>query len=267
MREQADPRQLALFPELARHSSIPSITTLPAFDRALNNLIKMSDLGAFIQLTIQGLERVYSINLRELDIPSDFLKQDPSLSPFSAYLFPTKVRNKLKKISYDVKSFFNNKNSFRTSFGYFLFRSHFTLWKHYLNEMDKNIQNQLFTELGHGTYQKYFMDQFLQGYNYLNANADDTAPWEFQDKITIQDIEKKRTELKESHFTLANLKATEIDYPFSLVTAKTNHIPLSLKAYVSNIQISSIFKVIHLEYLADKSIQSIDDIKKLIDNM
>jgi hypothetical protein len=108
------------------------------------------------------------------------------------------------------------------------------------------------------------MDQFLQGYNYLKANAEDTAPWEFQDKLTIKDIEQKRMDLKESHSTLAHLKATEIDYPFSLITTKTSHIPLSLKAYVSNIQISSIFKIIHLEYLADKSVSSIEDIKKLI---
>ena len=120
MREQTDPRQIALFPELSKHSSIPSITTLPAFDNALSNLIKISDLGAFIQLSIGGLERGYTINLQELDIPKDFIKSGTSTIPFSARLFPNDIRNRLKKISYEVKSFFNVHNSFKTSFGYFL---------------------------------------------------------------------------------------------------------------------------------------------------
>jgi hypothetical protein len=51
------------------------------------------------------------------------------------------------------------------------------------------------------------------------------------------------------------------------MTVKTRHVPITLKEYVSNIQISSIFKIIHLEYLADKKINSIDDIKELIDSM
>ena len=57
MQEQTDPGQIALFPELSKHASIPSITTLPAFDKALSNLIKISDMGAVIELKIGGLER------------------------------------------------------------------------------------------------------------------------------------------------------------------------------------------------------------------
>ena len=64
MQEQTDPRQIALFPELSKHASIPSITTLPAFDKALSNLIKISDMGAFIELKIGGLERLYTLNIK-----------------------------------------------------------------------------------------------------------------------------------------------------------------------------------------------------------
>ena len=67
MQEQSDPRQIALFPELSKHSAIPSITTLPAFDKALSNLIRISDMGAFIELSISGLERVYSLNIQEME--------------------------------------------------------------------------------------------------------------------------------------------------------------------------------------------------------
>jgi len=58
MREQLDPRQLPLFPELSKNADVASITTLPAFEKALNNLINMSDLGAFIQLNVSGLGKI-----------------------------------------------------------------------------------------------------------------------------------------------------------------------------------------------------------------
>ena len=264
MREQTDPRQIILFPELSKHSLIPSITTLPAFDKALNNLIKISDLGAFIQLTISGIERGYTVNLQEMDIPSDFIKPGISSIPLSARLFPNDIKNKLKKISYDVKSFFNAHNSFNTSFGYFLYRSHFTLWKHYLEKMDKTIKETLYSELGHGAYNKYFISHFREGYDYLKSIADVVTPWEFKDKIILKDIENRRNVLQSEHTTMASLKATEVTFPFDLIVQKTNHIPLLLKDYIDNIKINSIFKSIHLEYLVDKNITTIEDIKLLV---
>ena len=65
--------QLALFPELIDSPELPSISTLPEFDRALHNLIKMSDLGAFISITVHGLDKSFSVHARELEIPEDFL--------------------------------------------------------------------------------------------------------------------------------------------------------------------------------------------------
>ncbi len=267
MQEQSDPRQIALFPELSKHATIPSITTLPAFDKALSNLIKISDLGAFIELKISGLERLYSIKIQELDIPSDFLKKDISTIPFSIHLFPVDFRNELKKKSYEVKSFFTTRNSFRTSFGYFLYRSHFTMWKLYLENMNKTIKEFLYSELGHGKYSNYFVNQFREGYDYLKSIAAVVSPWEFEKEIDIKIIQAKRREVFENQLTPASLKATEVTYPFDLLIHKTNHIPISLKDYVENIQITSIFKSIHLEYLANKKITNIDDIKKLVDNV
>ena len=72
MQDISDPRQIALFPELSKHATIPSISTIPEFDKALSNLIKISDLGAFTELKIGGLERLYTINIQELDIPTRF---------------------------------------------------------------------------------------------------------------------------------------------------------------------------------------------------
>ena len=267
MQEQSDPRQIALFPELSKHATIPSITTLPAFDKALSNLIKISDMGAFIELKIGGLERLFTLNIQELDIPPDFIKKDTSTIPFSIHLFPTDFRNELKKKSYEVKSFFTALNSFRTSFGYFLYRSHFTMWKLYLEKMNKTIREALYSDLGHGKYANYFLTHFKEGYDYLKSIAGVVAPWEFDDDIDIKQIQFRRSELYENQLTISSLKPTEITYPFDLLIYKTNHIPITLKDYVENIQISSIFKSIHLEYLADKKITSIDDIKQLVKNV
>ncbi len=267
MQEQSDPRQIALFPELSKHAAIPSITTLPAFDKALNNLIKISDMGAFIELTISGLERLYTINIQELDIPTDFIKKDISTIPFSTHLFPTDFRNELKKKSYEVKSFFTARNSFRTSFGYFLYRSHFTMWKHYLEKMNKSIKDTLYSELGHGKFTNYFSAHFKEGYDYLKSISGVVAPWEFDDEVDIKKIQLRRSEMRDNQLTISSLKPTEVSYPFDLLIYKTNHIPISLKDYVENIQISSIFKSMHLEYLADKKITSIDDIKQLVKNV
>jgi len=267
MQEQSDPNQIALFPEISTHAEIPSITTLPAFDKALNNLIKISNLGAFIELRISGLDRVYTINIQELDIPSDFLNKDVPTIPFSAHLFPNDFRNELKKKSYEVKSFFNARNSFKTSFGYFLFRSHFSMWKIYLEKMNKEIREKLYTELGHGKYGNFFYDHFKQGYDFIKSVADVVAPWEFKKKFDIKDIRQRRQEIISEQIAYTSLKPTEVDYPFDLMVFKTNHIPSTLKDYVENIQISSIYKSIHLEYLADKKISSVDDIKDLVKNV
>ena len=266
MQENSDPRQIALFPEISKNATIPSISTIPAFDKALSNLIKISDLGAFIELKIGGLERVYSINIQELDIPKDFIKNDISSMPFSINLFASNFRNELKKKSYEVKSFFNVHNSFRTSFGFFLYRSHFSMWKIYLEKMNKSIKDDLYHSLGQGKYAEYFLENFREGYNYLKTIAGIVAPWHFDD-IDINMIKNRRKEISKNAQTIASLKATEVTFPFDLLIHKTNHIPISLKDYVENIQISSIFKSIHLEYLADKKINNVDDIKNLVKNV
>lgn len=267
MQEQSDPRQIALFPEISKHAAIPSITTLPAFDKALNNLIKISNLGAFIELKIGGLERIYTLNIQELDIPQDFIKKEISTIPFSIHLFPSEFRNELKKKSYEVKSFFNSRNSFNTSFGYFLYRSHFSMWKLYLEKMNKEIKEMLYNDLGHGKYGDYFLSHFKEGYEYLKSISDVVAPWEFENEFDIKKIRGRRREIIDKQLTFNSLKPTEVSYPFDLIVYKTNHIPIFLKDYVENIQISSIFKSIHLEYLVDKKISGIDDIKKLVQNV
>ena len=141
------------------------------------------------------------------------------------------------------------------------------MWKHYLEKMNKSIKDTLYSELGHGKFAEYFLAHFKEGYGYLKSIAGVVAPWEFDDDFDIKKIQFRRSEMYENQLTISSLKPTEISYPFDLLIYKTNHIPISLKDYVENIQITSIFKSIHLEYLADKKITSIDDIKQLVKNV
>ena len=84
MSELTNPQQLSFFSELSLKSDIKSITNLSQFDNALNNLIKISEFGAFIQLKIQGLHTMYTLDLQELDVPEYFLNLHYSHHPLKS---------------------------------------------------------------------------------------------------------------------------------------------------------------------------------------
>jgi hypothetical protein len=265
-RDSNDPRQLSLFGELPS-SSDPSIATFPEFDQALNNLIKLSDLGAFIEINIQGFEKGYTLNLSESIIPKDFLKIPKNYSPITVQLFSHDLRNELKKLTYEIKAFFTPRNSFKTPFGYFLFRSDFSNWKLFLSSKKDQINEFLNKELSGGVYGKYFLEHFTRGYEFIESLSDITAPWEFRKKLLLKDIQESRKQMRLNNTTLSSLKHTELDFPFSLMVFKTMHIPMVLHQYQSQLQIHSRFKTIHLEYLIDRDINTIEDIRKLADSL
>ncbi len=227
----------------------------------------MSDLGAFIEINIQGFEKGYTLNLSESIIPKDFLKIPSNYSPITVQLFSHDLRNELKKLTYEIKAFFSPRNSFKTPFGYFLFRSDFNNWKNFLSLKKDEINEFLNEELSGGTYGKYFLEHFTRGYEFIESLSDITAPWEFRKKLLLKDIQESRKLMRENSTTLSSLKHTELDFPFSLMVFKTMHIPMVLHQYQSQLQIHSRFKTIHLEYLIDRDINTIDDIRKLADSL
>lgn len=267
MSPKHNPSQLSIFPEISGGLSAPSIATIPEFDKALGNLIKMSDLGAFIQINIHGIDKIYSLNLNELNIPVDFLYNNVPPAPITVHLFPRDTQKALKKLTYGVKTFFNRGNSFNTSFGYFLFRSHFPFWKTYLLEQQETLNQYLTDSLSKGIFGQYFLDHFQQGYDYIKDAAADTAPWTFRDKLLLKDIQECRNNLIENQATLSALKATDLDFPFQVLTLKTAHIPMVLHQYQSQIHIHSVFKTIHLEYLSDIDVNTIEDVRKLTEKL
>jgi hypothetical protein len=267
MSPKHNPSQLSMFPEISGDLSAPSIATIPEFDKALGNLIKMSDLGAFIQINIQGIDKIYSLNLNELNIPTDFLNNNVPLSPITVHLFHRNTRKALKKLTYGVKSFFNRGNSFNTSFGYFLFRSHFPSWKIYLHEQKESLNHYLTDSLSKGIFGQHFLDHFQKGYDYIKDASAETAPWVFREKLLLKDIQECRNNLIETQATLSSLKATDLDFPFQVLTLKTTHIPMVLHQYQSQIHIHSVFKTIHLEYLSDLDVNTIEDVRKLTEKL
>lgn len=260
--------QLALFPELFKTPELPSISTLPEFDRALDNLIKMSDLGAFISVTVHGLEKSYSIHVRELEIPGDFLLdgRDDAASQ-QIYLFPEPLRQQLRRLSYDVKSFFNRENSFRTPFGYFLYRPYFRIWSKFVKEQEERFNAFLTDTLSGRTYGRHFLASFEKGYRFLESLKDETAPWEFPGRILLADLHQCRRKIKAESLTLHSLDKTTADFPTLAITLKTMHFPADLSAFVKQVKIQFDFKSIHLDFLKDVEIKSVDDVIRLSESV
>jgi len=262
-----DPRQVTMFPELDTSISIPSITTQPEFNQALDNLIRISDLGAFVQLSISGIEKSYTLNIGELGIPVDFLRLGDPFQPLTIHLFPQEMRRQLQKLSYGIKAYFNSENSMQTAFGPFLFRQHFQDWNLFLADEIELVEKTVRKLLGKRTYSRFFIDHFKQGYNLFRQTADITAPWEFSDNLTLAQIRNCQDELVSELESLSELAPTDIHYPMKIVSAKTLHIPDKMVDYLKQIQIVSFFKTIHMEHLTNSRISSVDDIKLLIEKI
>ena len=267
MSELTNPQQLSFFSELSLKADIKSITNLSQFDNALNNLIKISEFGAFIQLKIQGLHTMYTLDLQELDVPENFLKSDHSPTSMNISLFSKEIRENLQRFSDEATSFFTDKNSFPTPSGFFLYRSHFTLWKHFAEKMKKSIDEYIYSALSHGSYTQHLIQSIIDGLDFIGSAASPNAPWEISKSIHLKDIETARNKQEGTYETLHNLKNTDPCFPLKFLVLKTQHFPLSLSHFISHVQVYSIFKSIHLEFLADSSIESISDIKELVQDI
>ena len=256
--------QLTLFPELIDSPELPSISTLPEFDQALHNLIKMSDLGAFISVTVHGLDKSFSVHARELEIPEDFLKDERGdAASQQIHLFPEPIRHQVRRLSYDVKGFFNKENSFRTPFGYFLFRPYFRIWSKFVREQEQRLAGFLTDALSGRTYGQHFLKAFEIGYRFLESIKDDTAPWEFSDKLLLADLQEFRKKIESENLTLHSLNKTTADFPTLAIALKTAHIPPDLASFLKQVNIQFDFKSIHLDYLRDVEIFTVNDVINL----
>jgi len=254
-----NPKQTFLFPDLMADMDLPSITTLPEYDKALRNFIKMSDYGAFIDLNVSGIEKSFSFSLNELQVPRRYrqTRQDSSSPVF--HLFPATIRNHLNRLKYDARSFFNRTNSVKTSYGHFLLRQYFHLWDLHRKNFMSNVVEYLQQEIGERRYQKYFIGAWNESTRWFRTGI----KRKFHHLLPAANIElirKDRERLNRVNMTISHLDREDPDYFLNCYILKTVHIPTDLSDYINGISVLSTFKTIHLEHLKNTEFDSLEDL-------
>lgn len=262
-----DPNQTVLFPELFEELSIPPITSLPDFDNALENLVRIADFGAFIQLNFQGIDKSYSLSLNELRIPNKYLVKNPEpISPIF-HLFPGSVMHNINRMKYELRSFFNRNNSIKTPFGYFLFRNYFRKWDAHTQDVSDSIMGFLRSEVGEESYKSCFERIWTGGCNWLHSILRKAHPYLSVLDYSIENYDSDLQRLEEAGKTLFLLDRESPEFLIHSLILKTAHIPLRLSDYEKGISILSTLKTIHLEYLKDVNIESVEDIHHLVQTL
>ncbi|MFA4839019.1 MAG: hypothetical protein WC703_06055 [Candidatus Neomarinimicrobiota bacterium] len=261
-----NPKQTVLFPELFEDAFLPSITTLPDFDQALENFVRLSDFGALIDLNFHGIDKSYSLRLDEIQIPPKYLKtRTENLSPVFN-LFPAEIRNQINRMKYDVRSFFTRANHLKTPYGYFLFRKYFHKWDIHKKDKIEELREYFKNEIGETAYEEYFRQLWHAGIDWVKSNLAEIHPY-----ILTVDPDKQlpgeRQNLKDSGTTINQLGRNDRDLIVRFLILKMMHIPQTLAEYTDGISILSMFKTIHLDYLKDVKIESIEDIEQLFQSI
>ncbi|GEM_PF-140517 len=257
-----DPDQTVLFPDLFEDIQLPSITTLPDFDRALENFVHLSDFGAFIDLSFSGLEKSCSFKLAELQIPRRYLgKISARVSPV-LNLFPLSIRNELNRFKYDTRAFFTKNNSIKTALGYFLFRNYFHKWDRHKKKITTQINAYLEKEIGDRQYADYFLNICREGQDWLFSPLKKRNPYT-RLNLNLDEIRLQREKLSGLEITYSQLDRMDPEFVGNFLVLKTLHISETLQKYREGISITSSFKTIHLEYLTKMEIDTVDDIKEL----
>lgn len=261
-----DPKQTVLFPELLSDLDLPSITTLPDYDKALENFIKMSDFGAFIELNIAGLEKSFSLSFDELHVPRRYRQRRQDANSPIFYLFPTDVRNHLNRLKYEARAFFNKTNSVKTGFGYFVFRQYFHLWDLHRQKFTSNLFDYLRLEIGEKRYQRYFLSAWNDAVKWTRLGI----KRKFHHLLPPADIEliqNRQQRFRAVNLTISQLDREDQDHLLNCLILKTLHIPPNLPDYIDGISVLSTFKTIHLEHLKNISIESLEDLLEFLNTL
>jgi len=261
-----NPKQTVLFPDLFQDANLPSITTLPEFDRALSNFIQLADFGAFIDLSLSGIDKSFSLQLHEMRIPRRFLARGSNISSPVFHLFPQSIRNELKRFSYEVRAFFGPANSIKTPVGYFLFRNFFHRWDLHRKKVTDQIHDYLDLEIGPDRYTDSFVRMCEQGQKWILSHLKRRHLYE-KKRIHLDLLIQHRNRLAEDEITISQLDRNSSNFLFDFLLLKSMHVPATFAEYAAGISIVSTFKTIHLEYLTDIQIETTDDIKDLVTNL
>jgi hypothetical protein len=256
-------RQLSIFPELEQYPSIPSITTHTDFDILVENIIRLSDLGAFVEYHISGMDKSYSLRLRDMKIPAEYFRNPEEDLFLEVALFSQEIIREVARIKYEIRAFFTSKNSLQTSFGPFLFRPYFDAWHNHLNTMREKLHNFFRNQLGGKKYFVSVKSAVERGFTFV-GNAFINHPYRLSDKISQEWIRSMREQINSERKTISQLSSVSEDFIIDYLIIKTQHFPLTLKEFLDNVKLSSVFKVVHFHHLSGIQIQSIRDIFNLI---
>lgn len=261
-----DPKQVPLFPDLFEDVYLPPITTLPEFEQEIENFIKLADFGALLDLTFQGLEKTYSLRLSELQIPEPLILENARTESPVFNLFPTDYYRRLQRFRYEIKAFFNKHNSLKAPNGYFLFRTHFHHWENYRSQFYENLVHYLQSGIGVQRYRNFFETCFQSGVDWLIAQLRPAHSYLSQ-FYNPRDLDQRRKTFQKSGTTLAQLTPEDPEYLLNCIVLKTLHIPTTLGQYIKGLAIISTFKTIHLNYMKDVKIETLRDIKNLLESI
>ncbi|MDD5765439.1 MAG: hypothetical protein PHW79_04185 [Candidatus Marinimicrobia bacterium] len=261
-----NPKQTVLFPELFEDAFLPSITTLPDFDQALENFVRLSDFGALIDLNFHGIDKSYSLRLDEIQIPPKYLKSQTENQSPVFNLFSADVRNRINRMKYDVRSFFIRTNHLKTPYGYFLFRKYFHKWDVHKKNKIEGLREYFTNEIGEAAYREYFQRLWRSGIDWIKSNLAEIHPY----ILTVdpdKELPTERKNLRNAGTTTYQLDRNDRDLIVRFLILKIMHVPETLAEYTDGISILSMFKTIHLDYLKDVKIESIEDIEQLFQSI
>jgi len=264
MRPLFNPSQITLFPDMYEDLYLPPITSHPDFEQELENFVRLADFGALLDLNFHGLEKSYSMKLNEFALPPQNLREDATNSSPTFYLFPLAIRNRLNRFKYDVRAFFNDQNSLRSPSGYFLLRNFFHTWEAHRAALTQTLLTELQSLIGGRAYHSYLDGCISAGLEWLSAQVSAGSPYQ-RAYPGFAEYEARRKLYQRSGVTLSQIQPEEPDYLFNCTVIKTEHLPLHFSQYLKGIAVTSTFKTIHPDYLKDLQIETLRDVKHLLE--
>ena len=105
------------------------------------------------------------------------------------------------------------------------------------------------------------------GGDWLLSILNKSCPYLSVKNYPIENITIDRKRLEDAGKTLHHLDREEPEFLVHTLVLKTFRIPLTLQDYEKGVSILSTFKTIHLEYLKDITIENIEDIQRLLQDL
>lgn len=245
-----------------------------------SSFLRLNNLGAFVKYETGGINKSISLSHHDL-----LLKNicDESIGDYVSnnryFFFPQSIRNELtefiskpKRILYQLSKE-NPQCATWTHLGYFLAKKIFNYWKKIVEDVNHNLKKFLREEIGKDQYETYYVSAF-QLFNKLYGEKNEHLKKISSFKKDNNDIEHIKNLYHSINIVIQNisqlkkqLTINDFDNPEEKSIFKMHHIPPSFEDFVSQIYVSTYFFTIHPENLCDYKIESIEDVKYIIEKI